>query len=494
MLLMYWKVLVFVRFILLLLPSTGYIHPDEFFQSVEVVAGDVLNLKVHRSWEFDYETANHQRIRNIAIPYATIGIPITVLTKLADLCLNLFNISLLSSYTLLVASRIFYALLSLLIDRCLYQICRRCGKRYDCCLLIFGSSYVTLIYLGHSLSNSIEAVLYAVLIDSVTECIYRRRRRKKAKNQHKGDHSISISTKISVILILGIFNRPTFVIFALVPMLFWTCNGEKFTPHKFEVYFRRGLSLVSTSFVLGLILVITDTIYYDSNFITNLFSGSVSVKDLIVTPINFVTYNLNSENLAIHGTHPRWIHILVNNQLLFGPLSFSFIVTLIQWRKRVNTSSTDFLMTSSSLASLLLMSIFSHQEPRFLIGLVLPLVFLCGERVISSTLLSKVWIIFNIIGCIFYGFVHQAGVISSLNFIRNYNSELQQNLSVVYYHTYMPPRFMLLNERSKSYEIQIEDLMGDSSAKLHAIWVEGSQRKLMKSNRNSVGFLLLALN
>lgn len=34
----YW-ILVAIRFVLTLLPQSGYIHPDEFFQNVEVIAG-----------------------------------------------------------------------------------------------------------------------------------------------------------------------------------------------------------------------------------------------------------------------------------------------------------------------------------------------------------------------------------------------------------------------------------------------------------------------
>lgn len=34
----YW-VLVCVRFLLTITPQRGYIHPDEFFQNVEVIAG-----------------------------------------------------------------------------------------------------------------------------------------------------------------------------------------------------------------------------------------------------------------------------------------------------------------------------------------------------------------------------------------------------------------------------------------------------------------------
>jgi hypothetical protein len=34
----YWF-LAFVRIVITLLPQNGYIHPDEYFQSVEIVAG-----------------------------------------------------------------------------------------------------------------------------------------------------------------------------------------------------------------------------------------------------------------------------------------------------------------------------------------------------------------------------------------------------------------------------------------------------------------------
>ena len=36
-----WCVLIALRCLWTLVPQTGYIHPDEFFQSVEVVAGNL---------------------------------------------------------------------------------------------------------------------------------------------------------------------------------------------------------------------------------------------------------------------------------------------------------------------------------------------------------------------------------------------------------------------------------------------------------------------
>lgn len=40
---------------------------------------------------------------------------------------------------------------------------------------------------------------------------------------------------------------------------------------------------------------------------------------LTLTPLNSLVYNLNPANLALHGTHPRWTHAVVNFPLLFGP-------------------------------------------------------------------------------------------------------------------------------------------------------------------------------
>lgn len=40
-----YALLVAIRIGLVFLPQTGYIHPDEFFQSVEVIAGKVNSIE-----------------------------------------------------------------------------------------------------------------------------------------------------------------------------------------------------------------------------------------------------------------------------------------------------------------------------------------------------------------------------------------------------------------------------------------------------------------
>ena len=49
----YW-IFLLLRVVLVLVPTnSGYLHPDEYFQTVEVVVGDVFQVETHRTWEFN---------------------------------------------------------------------------------------------------------------------------------------------------------------------------------------------------------------------------------------------------------------------------------------------------------------------------------------------------------------------------------------------------------------------------------------------------------
>ena len=48
----YW-IFVILRIVFVLYPQPGYIHPDEYFQTVEVITGDILGTRTTRTWEFN---------------------------------------------------------------------------------------------------------------------------------------------------------------------------------------------------------------------------------------------------------------------------------------------------------------------------------------------------------------------------------------------------------------------------------------------------------
>jgi phosphatidylinositol glycan class Z len=47
---------------------------------------------------------------------------------------------------------------------------------------------------------------------------------------------------------------------------------------------------------------------------------------LVICPLNFILYNIDSTNLDKHGLHPPWLHFLVNANILYGPLHLCFIL------------------------------------------------------------------------------------------------------------------------------------------------------------------------
>lgn len=127
------------------------------------------------------------------------------------------------------------------------------------------------------------------------------------------------------------------------------------------------------------------------------------------------------------------------------------------------------MMTLSTAVPVALLSLFPHQEPRFLIPLIVPLVYLHGMTVLpeiddslvevpknkingvrnlkqSSCLFLKIWLFINSVLIIFYGFLHQGGVFQAASYL---HQDLNANPSNVNYHivtTYMyslPESFLM---------------------------------------------------
>jgi len=108
------------------------------------------------------------------------------------------------------------------------------------------------------------------------------------------------------------------------------------------------------------------------------------------------------------------------------------------------------------ITGLLVLSCAPHQEPRFLLPVIVPLVFLFGRQVVGldkggnktnkrlaipKTILSSpvFWDIFNSILYTFFGWLHQGGLIDSLLHL---GSDDQSQRVAIYYKTYIPPTFL----------------------------------------------------
>ena len=127
----YWFFLL-LRILFVFFPQPGYIHPDEFFQTVEVVVGDVFQTETTRTWEFN-STAP---LRSMTINMLVFGTPL-YLVKMVDWLLSfLIGWSIISPYVVMMVPRFTMLCLSFLVDWVVYQICVLYKHRYNQCLVI----------------------------------------------------------------------------------------------------------------------------------------------------------------------------------------------------------------------------------------------------------------------------------------------------------------------------------------------------------------------
>ncbi|XP_074154105.1 GPI mannosyltransferase 4 [Sminthopsis crassicaudata] len=453
-----WGGLGLLRIAWCLLPQTGYLHPDEFFQSPEVMAEDVLGLEVYRPWEF----LPGSPCRSVLFPLLTTG-SVFWLLGLAEQ-LGLWPAAV-SGYSLLVGPRLVFTVLSFTLDWAVYRAAPRWGAEPWPALLLLAASHVILVFYTRTLANSVEGLLFTWLLVLVAPGT---------------DGKVSARQPgwlLGALLATGFFNRPTFLGFALLPLLFWAGCGAM--PRSAKALGWSALELLPGATLVAGIFVAADTWYYSWRL--GLDSGPV------LTPAHFLRYNLDPQNLARHGTHLRLTHLAVNGVLLFGPLHVSAVMgawralkeslgSLAQLRARwpqaaVRLWDTKTVLLLFYFAPLALLSLFSHQEPRFLVPLLGPLTLLSSQksRGLGPWRATSV-ILFNGLGALFFGCLHQGGLIPCLSHLERsiHSPELKGQLShytLLFSHTYMPPRY-LLRLRGQEPPVEVIDLAGAESGTL----------------------------
>lgn len=364
--------------------QSSYIHPDEHFQSLEVLAVKFGQIKGTIPWEFDKANA----ARSFIPLYVNYGL-IFKLFGVDNPKLLLRLVRLLNFLTYVWAYK--FALIHM-------------AHSVQADLLI-STSYVTWCFQSHSFSNSLETILLLIVLSLYSDMI---------RFPHK-EHRIK-SAILGVAIVLGVFNRITFPSFILLPsiVVFWN-------------FFRKSW-LSFAIFTVSLLSSMATFIYFD----TLLYSST----RYVVAPWNNFQYNLDQSNLAKHGLHPWYTHSLINLPQLLGP-SILFI--------RPPRRSVKLLLNNMSLLSIAsgitLLSVFKHQELRFLIPLA-PLSFMCLRfRESWNKIGFPIWILFNLVMAMIMGCLHQSGVIRIIESIH------RDQLGVhVWWKTYSPPTWMYANE------------------------------------------------
>ncbi|NXC39725.1 PIGZ mannosyltransferase, partial [Penelope pileata] len=472
-----WALLAALRAGWCLLPQAGYLHPDEFFQSPEVMAGDILNLQVYYPWEF----LSSSPCRTAVFPLLTSGVAYWAMkaTQQLGACPRCVT-----SYTLLVAPRLLFTIFSFVLDYSVHRLAPFWGADPWKALVLLAGSYVTLVFYTRTFTNALEGLLFALLMVLVSS-------KKSDSSSVRPTHS----PLIGIVMAAGFFNRPTFLAFAVMPLLHWAGINAA-SQKSIKTIINAFLKLITCACFTAAVFVTADTLYFTSVGLDSLYSiTNSSLLDavaqlnhrVVVTPFNFLRYNLNPHNLAQHGSHPRVTHFIVNGIMLFGILhilavsaGFKMLKKYIHQLMRVTSSShgsPGVSVHSEGNPTLLLfyfvpltfLSLFSHQEPRFLIPLILPLVLFSTSQN-RAVKWHPVIVIFNVLGALLFGCLHQGGLIPCLFHLEHLmhspeSSNHPRHYTLLFAHTYMPPR-SLLNIKKKDTHIEVIDMAGSEEETL----------------------------
>ncbi|KAH0563118.1 hypothetical protein GP486_002313 [Trichoglossum hirsutum] len=295
----------------------------------------------------------------------------------------------------------------------------RSSRHRRVALLLVASSYVTWTYQTHTFSNSIETLLVAwslVLIQRITG------------NRQRS--SIFASGLLGFLFVFGTFNRITFPAFLLVPSL-------QLIPH----FLQKPFSLFAT--LLFAVISTFFAIYADTAFYSPGPVGFFTVfRRPIITPLNNLLYNSSTKNLALHGIHPYYQHFLANLPQLLGP-AFLLLFVTPYFNVRLK----------SAISGVVVLSLFRHQEARFLIPTV-PLI-------LSSVQLPRryarywiaAWVGFNAVFGVLMGVYHQGGVIPAQIFL----AEREDATQALWWRCYSPPIWLL---GGKNENLNTRDLKG----------------------------------
>lgn len=425
-----YLVLLLIRVYFALSPS--YIHPDEHFQGLEVFAGRILSYPSRLPWEF----TSDRPIRSIFPLWPIYDVPISLLKWFYN---ETGTESPPAELVYYVVRGGMFLLSFVLEDWAVHELVPLPRHRRAAVVLV-ASSYVTWTHQTHTFSNSLETLLVAWGLVLINRIIDKRR------------SSLFSCAVLSFICVAGVFNRITFPAFLAIP-------GLQLLPH----FWRKPVSLlafIGFGLIFFFVAISADTIFYRP-------SASISdvLRSPIITPLNNLLYNTDSSNLALHGLHPHYNHFLVNLPQLLGP---AFVAMVLQaYNLRSIPSWLKNVRAASALSATAMLSIFPHQEPRFLIPCV-PLLLSC-LHVRKSRLFLAAWAIFNAALGFLMGVYHQGGVVptqlavpSIISATTSVKESQSVSATVVWWKTYSPPLWLLGDNSTLPVDLNIDtqDLMG----------------------------------
>lgn len=306
--------------------------------TLRFTTGDEYGLEHTRTWEFNTTFP----IRSIAVPYFCVKIPLNFLRFASLYVRHYLHIDLRTSYALLVFPRLIMVFVSFVNDWSLFKICKSYSVKYEMRLVALASSFVMLVFGSRTFSNTIEMGLCSIFLYivadtmvhsntvifqmdflqekyDVAETTVEKVKLYKMKTSLPS-HSFNKCFLVSTLCVVGVFNRPTFLFFGMPIVFFWLMRGMGSRTITFFDFFLRMTALVLYALPSLVFFIVVDSLYFGYLHMSDIHMLDIGMHNFVVTPLNFVRYNINPKNTAQHGVHPKYLHALVNMPLLFNIL------------------------------------------------------------------------------------------------------------------------------------------------------------------------------
>ena len=274
-------------------------------------------------------------------------------------------------------------------------------------LWVRATSWVSLTLLGKTFSNSLETIV----VDALAALVLSGWGSGSGSYRRPSPHVVIAAGGLAA---FGCFVRITFPAFAAPLIAFFALKAWS---HHLSAHAKRSDNHPGSVFSYAPVMIETaltglfGAVGFSLVALLCIATDSLHEGALVVAPWRNVAYNVRTENLALHGLHPRWTHALVNAPIMFGPALF-----VAAWHAATALPRSAFTTTLMGVVatSLAVLSAFPHQEPRFLAPMLLPLAVLAGPTMWRTLPRRALWLVFNGLSVVFWGVMHQGGVLDAL--------------------------------------------------------------------------------
>lgn len=441
-----YVLLISLRFSFTFTLTPGYIFPDEYFQSIELVAHDIYpNSCSLLTWEFKPSGYGPARSRSSIYPFAHLPVNIAQILNPPPTNAKLSGNDMINR--ILIPARIFTAILSFIPDAFIFYISKKLenlqNNQMPLSLLLYSSmAYGGLLYNTRTLSNIWETVLVCIFC-------------------YLSLHSSFLNILLEAVIgALGMFLRPTFPVFLIPFILLQLFHISRSSNRMVYFTFIIPHAMLTSCAVVGF-LIFSDTVYYTGN-------STPGLNDLIVAPLRFFKYNSAPETLNKHGLHPWYHYFAIHWPLILSP--FLTPLVMIPPSRKGFQDDLRYTVWLSVVLPTLFLTLCPHKETRYVLASLPFAACLASLYLKRLKYIPVLWFIYQAGLVVFWGYMHQAGILPFLQSIpANDINEVSLN---IFYRTYMPPRFAFGEPQTPQISIPVECL------KLAQFHGDGCQRVL----------------